>query len=96
MILTNVLAAISPIWTWVLGVILVVLAVFLAVVIAKQSGKENGLSGTIVGNSETYFGKNRGGDKDAILSRLTIIGSVLLVILVSVLVIIVTNTNLSA
>ncbi|MBO4309112.1 MAG: preprotein translocase subunit SecG [Clostridia bacterium] len=96
MALTNVLAAISPVWTWVLGVILVVLAVFLAIVIAKQAGKEKGLSGTIVGNSDSYFGKNRGGDKDAILARLTIIGSVLLVILVSVLVIIVKNTNYTA
>lgn len=96
MSIVNVLAAISPVWTWVLGVILVVLSVFLAIIIAKQTGKEEGLSGTIVGNSETYFGKNKGGNKDAILSKLTIIGSVLLVILVFVLVIIVKNTNFSA
>ena len=96
MSIVNVLAAIHPVWTWILGVTLVVLAVFLAVIIAKQTGKEEGLSGTIVGNSETYFGKNRGGNKDAILSKLTIIGSVLLVILVFVLVIIVKNTNFSA
>ena len=96
MSIVNVLASISPVWTWVLGVILVVLSVFLAVIIAKQTGKEEGLSGTIVGNSETYFGKNRGGNKDAILSKLTIIGSVLLVILVFVLVIIVKNTDFSA
>ena len=96
MSIVNVLASISPVWTWVLGVILVVLSVFLAVIIAKQTGKEEGLSGTIVGNSETYFGKNKGGNKDAILSKLTIIGSVLLVILVFVLVIIVKNTNFSA
>lgn len=96
MSIVNVLASISPVWTWVLGVILVVLSVFLAVIIAKQTGKEEGLSGTIVGNSETYFGKNKGGNKDAILSKLTIIGSVLLVILVFVLVIIVKNTDFSA
>ena len=96
MSIVNVLASISPVWTWVLGVILVVLSVFLAIIIAKQTGKEEGLSGTIVGNSETYFGKNKGGNKDAILSKLTIIGSVLLVILVFVLVIIVKNTDFSA
>ena len=88
--------AISPIWTWVLGITLVVLAVFLAIVIAKQSGKENGLSGTIVGNADTYYGKNRGGDKEAIYAKLTVIGSVLMVILVSVLVIIVKHTDFTA
>ncbi len=91
--LTNVLAAIKPIWTWVLGIALVVVSAFLAFVIAKQSSKENGLSGTIVGNSDTYFGKNRGGDKEAIYARLTIVGSVLLVILVFVMVVVVKNTD---
>lgn len=85
--------AISPVWTWVLGILLVVLTAFLAFVIMKQSGKEGGLSGTIVGNSETYFGKNRGGDKDAMYARLTIIGSVLLVIVVAVLVVVVKLTD---
>ncbi len=91
--LINLLASISPIWTWVLGSILVALALFLAFVIAKQPGKEGGLSGTIVGNSETYFGKNKGGDKEAIYARLTIIGSVIFVILIAVLVIVVKNTD---
>lgn len=91
--LLKTMLAISPIWTWVLGGILIALSIGLSIVIAMQSSKENGLSGTIVGNADTYFGKNRGSDKDTILGRLTIIGSVVLVILVSVLVIVVKNTQ---
>lgn len=90
---------VSPVWTWVLGSLLVVIAVALSVIVTMQSGKENnGLSGTIVGNSsaDTYFGKNKGSDRDTILFRLTVIGSAVLVVLVSVLTILVNNTTFSA
>ena len=85
----NVLASVHPVWIYLLGSVIIALAVFLSVVIAKQSGKEEGLSGTIVGSSESYFGKNKGANKNAILAKLTIIGSVLLVVASAVLMILV-------
>lgn len=78
--MTNVLAAIPSAVIYVLGGLIIALAIFLSIVIAKQSGKEEGLSGTIVGGSESYFGKNKGADKNAILAKLTIVGSILLVV----------------
>ena len=85
MILSNLLANIPTAVIYVLGGILIALAIVLSIMIAKQSGKEEGLSGTIVGNSESYFGKNKGGNKDAILSKLTIVFSVLLVVVAAAL-----------
>ena len=89
MILTNVLATIPTAVIYVLGGILIALAVFLSIIIAKQSGKEEGLSGTIVGNKDSYFGKNKGGNKDAILAKLTIAVSVLLVLIAAALLVLV-------
>ena len=77
------------VWIYVLGGVLIALAVFLSIIIAKQSGKEEGLSGTIVGSSESYFGKNKGANKNAILAKLTIIGSVLLVLVSAALMVLV-------
>ena len=85
----NLLTAIPSVWIYLLGGIIIALAVFLAIVIAKQSGKEEGLSGTIVGSSESYFGKNKGANKNAILAKLTIIGSIILVVASAVLMVLV-------
>ena len=64
----------------VLGVILLIAAVFLIISVLMQNGKAHNLSGTIAGGAETFFGKNKASSMDALLSRLTIILSVLLVI----------------
>ena len=85
----SVLTAIPPAVIYILGGLIIALAIFLSIVIAKQSGKEEGLSGTIVGGSESYFGKNKGTDKNAVLAKLTIIGSILLVVVSAALMILV-------
>lgn len=41
------------------------------VIVLLQSGKQAGLSGSIAGGAETFFGKNRGRTIDAILSKYT-------------------------
>ena len=87
--LMNLLAKVHPAWIYVIGSFMIALAIFLSVIIAKQSGKEEGLSGTIVGSSESYFGKNKGANKNAILAKLTIIGSAALVVLSATLMILV-------
>ena len=65
----------------VLGLVLIALAAVLVVLVLKQSGKEQGLSGTIAGSAETYFGKNQGQSADKKLSKATIVLTVLIVII---------------
>lgn len=69
----------------VIGVILIVSALFLVVAVLLQSGKDKKLSGAIGGtSSDTYYGKNKGSDKDAILNKLTIVVAIVFVALVLV------------
>lgn len=76
---------------YVLGSILIALSVALVVLVLMQSGKEKGLSGTIAGGAETFFGKNKGSSMDKILSRITIAVSVAVVAIVIALVILITR-----
>lgn len=81
--------ATTPIY--VLGGILIALAVALIVLVLMQSGKDKGLSGTIAGGAETFFGKNKGSTLDKILSKLTIVISVAVVAIVITLIILITK-----
>ena len=49
----------------------IIIALILVVVVLFQSGKQAGLSGSIAGGSETFFGKNRGRTIDALLEKWT-------------------------
>ena len=55
-----------------------------------QSAKDSRLSGTIAGGAETFFGKTKGTSIDKLLSKLTVVVSVV-VVLVSLALVIVTN-----
>ena len=44
----------------VLTIIFIILALILTVVVLMQEGKSAGLSGTLGGSSDTYWGKNKG------------------------------------
>ncbi|MBP5288255.1 MAG: preprotein translocase subunit SecG [Clostridia bacterium] len=66
----------------VLCVIMIVLAIFLVIAVLMQSGKEPGLSGTVVGAAETFFGKNKGKTVDKALNTATMIVSIIFVVLV--------------
>ena len=69
-----------------IGIILLLAALFLVVAVLLQSGKDKGMSGAISGgNQETYFGKNKGKDRDKKLNTLTIIvASVFMLIVLAV------------
>ncbi|MBR3941758.1 MAG: preprotein translocase subunit SecG [Clostridia bacterium] len=58
----------------------IVIAVVLIVVVLMQSGKSAGLSGSITGGAESFFGKNKGRTIDGILSKVTGIVAVLFII----------------
>ena len=80
-IMAQLLASATLVWQYVLGSILIVLAIALIFLVLKQSGKEKGLSGTIAGGAETYFGKNQGQSTDKKLSKATIVLSIVLVVI---------------
>lgn len=64
----------------IISIVQVVLAVAVIALVLLQQGKRAGLSGAISGGAETFFGKNKASSMDTMLSRLTIIISVLLVV----------------
>lgn len=49
----------------------IIIAIALIVIVLMQSGKSAGLSGSIAGGAETFFGKNKGKTIDAVLSKIT-------------------------
>lgn len=58
----------------------IVLTIALIVMVLMQSGKTQGLSGSIAGGAETFFGKNKGKTIDGILSKLTSVVAVLFIV----------------
>ena len=64
-----------------LGIILLVAAVFLIIAVLLQNGKSKGLSGTISGGAETFFGKNKAKTIDKKLSVLTTVVAVIFVVI---------------
>ena len=74
----------------IMNIIHVLLAIFIIATVVLQSGKQAGLSGSIAGGAETFFGKNKGRTLDALLSKLTafaaigfLVTSIVLQILIS-------------
>ena len=66
-----------------LGIVLMVLATAIVILVLLQSNNQNKLSGTITGSSsDTFFAKSGGSTKEKVLSRLTLILSVVLAVLV--------------
>ncbi len=55
----------------ILGVLLIAASLATIVIVLMQKSREGGLSGAIVGGSDTFFGKNKSRTKEAILARVT-------------------------
>jgi preprotein translocase subunit SecG len=55
----------------IVGILQIIFAIAIIVVVLLQSGKAAGLSGSIAGGAETFFGKNKGRTIDAMLSKYT-------------------------
>jgi len=53
----------------------------MVVIVLLQSAKSAGLSGSIAGGAETFFGKNKGRTIDAMLSKYTTFASIAFIIL---------------
>lgn len=63
-----------------LTIVHIILALVLIAAVLLQSGKNAGLSGTISGGAETFFGKNKARTLDGMLSRITTVTAVLFII----------------
>ncbi|MBQ8689788.1 MAG: preprotein translocase subunit SecG [Clostridia bacterium] len=64
--------------------ILLVAAVFIVVAVTMQRSEKDGLSGTIVGGTETYYGKEKSVKKDKVLYKWTLIVSIIFAVAVLV------------
>ncbi len=60
-----------------LTIAFIVVTVLLAIVVLMQEGKENGLTGTLTGSADTYWSKNKGHSKDAVIKKVTVVLAVL-------------------
>ncbi len=58
----------------------IIVALALIAIVLMQSGKTAGLSGSIAGGAETFFGKNKGRTIDAILSKITAAAAVVFLV----------------
>ena len=63
-----------------LTIVQIIITVALIITVLLQSGKTQGLSGSIAGGAETFFGKNKGRTLDGILSKVTSVLAILFVI----------------
>lgn len=58
---------------YILLILLLACAVFIVVSVTVQKSSDDGLSGTIAGGSETYYGKDKSMKKGRLLSKWTLI-----------------------
>jgi preprotein translocase subunit SecG len=58
---------------YILLILLLACALFIVVSVTIQKSSEDGLSGTIAGGSETYYGKDKSMKKGRLLSKWTLI-----------------------
>jgi len=54
----------------------ILFSISIIVIVLLQSGKQAGLSGSIAGGAETFFGKNKGRTIDALLSKCTAVAAI--------------------
>ena len=58
----------------------IIFSASIIVIVLLQSGKSAGLSGSIAGGAETFFGKNKGRTLDALLSKYTSFAAIMFLI----------------
>lgn len=70
-----------------MGAIQIIVSIFhiifslsIIVIVLLQSGKSAGLSGSIAGGAETFFGKNKGRTLDALLGKYTSVAAIMFLV----------------
>lgn len=74
------------VWATIVNIIYLIICLAIIAIVLLQSGRSAGISGTIAGGAETFFGKNKGRAYEQILSKYTGVIAVLFVIVSVVLV----------
>ena len=69
---------------YILLALLLVSAIFIVVAVTLQKSNDDGLSGTIAGGSETYYGKDKSMQRGRLLSKWTLIVSIVFALAVVV------------
>lgn len=69
----------------ILQIVFIVVCVALTIIVLMQEGKSAGLTGSISGIADTYWGKNKGRSVEGTLEKLTKVLAVLLIVLAAVL-----------
>lgn len=59
------------VWAIIVNIIYLVICLIIIAIVLLQAGRSAGISGSIAGGAETFFGKNKGRSYDAILSKYT-------------------------
>ena len=67
---------------YVLLVLLLISAAFIVVAVVLQKSNEDGLSGTISGGSETFYGKDKSSNADRTLYRWTLVAAIVFAVAV--------------
>lgn len=57
--------------TLILNIVHIIIAISIIIIVLMQSGKSAGISSSIAGGAETFFGKNKGRTIDAMLNKYT-------------------------
>lgn len=68
-----------------LKIVYIIVCVILIAIVLLQSGKQAGLSGSIAGGAETFFGKSKARTMDALLSKWTTVFAIAFIVLAVVL-----------
>ncbi len=63
-------------------ILLLISAVFIVVAVLLQKSSEDGLSGTIAGGSDTFYGKDKSSHSDRTIYKWTVIASIVFMVAV--------------
>ncbi len=68
-----------------LKIVFILIAVALAIIVLKQEGKDNGFTGSLTGQVDSYWSKNKKHSKEAVIQRVTAILGALFIIIAALL-----------
>lgn len=69
----------------ILTVLFVLISIAISVIVLMQEGKQAGLSGSVSGAADTYWGKNKGRSVEGALEKATTILGILFIIIALIL-----------
>jgi len=54
-----------------LTIVFIVICIALIILVLSQEGKDNNISSTLTGSTDSYWSKNKGRSRDAMLAKIT-------------------------